>query len=51
MKYKKYHEVSDHCNYIMEYRVAAHFICNLKYSVSKKHCTSFHNRSMVIILS
>ena len=36
MKDKKYRKVRDHCHYTEEYSGAAHGICNLKYSVSKK---------------
>ena len=35
----------DHCLYIGEYRVSAHSRCNLKYSVSRKSSTVFHNGS------
>ena len=37
--------VRDHCQYIREYRGAAHSICNLKYSVPKKIPIAFHNGS------
>ena len=39
---KKY-KVRDHCHYTVEYRGAAHSICNLKYSVPKKIPIVFHN--------
>ena len=42
---KKYHKVRDHRYYTGEYRGAAHSICNLKYSVSKKILIAFHNVS------
>ena len=45
MKDKKYCKVRDHCHYTVEYRGAAHSICNLKYSVPKKIPIVFHNRS------
>ena len=45
MKVKKYREVRDHCRYTGEYGGAAHSICNLKYSVSKKMPIVFHNGS------
>ena len=35
LKYKKYCKVRDHCHDTGKYRVAAHSICNLKYSVPK----------------
>ena len=41
LKEKKYHKVRDHCLYTGEYRGAAHRICNLKYSVTKKKSSSF----------
>ena len=36
LKYKKYCKVRYHYDYTGEYRGAAHSICNLKYSVTKK---------------
>ena len=44
-KNKKYRKVRDHCDYTGKYRGAAHSICNLKYSVSKKIPPVFHNGS------
>ena len=41
----KYRKVRDHCHYVGEYRVAAHSICNLKYSVPKKIPIVFRNGS------
>ena len=45
MKDKKYCKVRDHCHYTGEYRGAAHSIFNLKWSVSKKIPSAFHNGS------
>ena len=45
MKDKKYHKVNNHCHYTGEDRGAAHSICNLKYSATKKIPTIFHNGS------
>ena len=45
MKDKKYRKVRDHCHYTLEYRSAAHSICNLKFSVPKKVSIAFHNGS------
>ena len=45
LKDKKYCKVRVHCHYIEEYRGAAHSICNLKYSVSKKNPIVLHNGS------
>ena len=45
LKDKKYRKVRDHCHYTGEYRDAAHSICNLKYSMSKKTPIIFHNGS------
>ena len=45
VKYKKYYKVGDYCHYTGEYRGAAHRICNLKYSVSKRIPIAFHNGS------
>ena len=45
VKDKKYREVRDHCHYTREHRVAAHSICNLKYSVPKKNPLVFYNGS------
>ena len=36
VKDKNYCKVRDHCHYTGKYRVAAHSICNSKYSVPKK---------------
>ena len=33
---KKYHKVTDNCHYTGKYRGAAHSICNLKQSVTRK---------------
>ena len=44
-KDKKYRKVRVHCHYTGEYKVAAHSICNLKYSVPKKIHIFFHNGS------
>ena len=33
------------CHFTAEYRVAAHSICNSKYSVPKRIPIAFHNRS------
>ena len=41
MKVKKYYKDRDNCHYTEKYRVAAHSICNSKYSVPK----IFHNGS------
>ena len=40
-KEKIYRKVRDHCLYTGEYGGAAHRICNLKYSVTKKKSSSF----------
>ena len=45
MKDKKYRKVRDHCRYTGEYNGAAHSICNLKYSVTKRIPKVFHNGS------
>ena len=45
VKDKKYRKVRDHCLHIGEYRVAAHRICNLKYSIPKRIPIAFHNGS------
>ena len=37
--------MKDHCDYTGEYRGAAHSICDLKYSVSKKIPIAFQNGS------
>ena len=42
-KVKKYYNVRGHCYYTFKYKAAAHIICNLKYSVSKKVPIIFHN--------
>ena len=42
---KKYCKFRDCSNYTGEYRDAAHSICNLKYSVTKKFPIVFHNGS------
>ena len=42
---KKHRKVRDHCHYTGEYRGAAHSICNLKHSFSKKIPIVFHNGS------
>ena len=46
LKDKKYCKVTDHCHYTGEYRITAHSICNLKYSVPKKFPIVFHNGSI-----
>ena len=45
LKDEKYHKVRGYCHYTGEYRGSGHGICNLKYSVSKKIPTVFHNAS------
>ena len=45
MKNKKCRKVGDQCHYTGEYTGAAHSICNLKYSVTKKIPIVFHNGS------
>ena len=40
-----------HSHYIGEYRGAAHSICNLQYSATKKFFIVFQNGSMIMILS
>ena len=45
LKDKKYLKVRDHCHYTGDYRGAAHSICNLKYSISKRIPIVFHNGS------
>ena len=45
LKDKKYHKLRDHCYYTVEYRGAAHGICNLKHNVPEKIFSSFHNGS------
>ena len=45
MKDKKCRKVGDQCHYTGEYTGAAHSICNLKYSVTKKISIVFHNGS------
>ena len=45
LKDKKYYKVKDHCHYTGEDRGAAHSICNLKYSATKKIPIIFHNGS------
>ena len=40
---KKYCEIRDNCFYAGKYRSAAHSICNLKYSASKKFLIDCHN--------
>ena len=42
---KKYCNVRDHCFHTGEYRVTAHSLCNLKYSVPEKLPIVFHNGS------
>ena len=42
---KKCCNVGEHCRYSAEYRVAAHSICNLKYSIPNEIPIVFHNRS------
>ena len=46
MAIKKYFKVKDHCHYTGKYRGAAHDICNLRYTVSKKTPVIFHNGSI-----
>ena len=43
LKDKHFCKVRDHCHYRGEYRDAAHSICNLKHSVTKKFFIVFHN--------
>ena len=43
VKDKKCCKLRNHCLYAGEYRGAAHSICNLKYSISKKIPKVFHN--------
>ena len=45
LKDKKYCKVRDHCHDAGEYRGAAHSICNLKCSVTKKIPIVFDNGS------
>ena len=45
MKEKKYHKVTDHCDYTGKYRGTAHSICNLKNSVPKKIHVVLHYES------
>ena len=44
-KDKEYRKVRDDFNYTREYRGAAHSMCNLKYSATKKIPIVFHNGS------
>ena len=47
LKDKKYRKIRDHyhyCHYTVEYRGAAHSICNLKYSVPRKNLIAFYKR-------
>ena len=45
LKDRKYLQVKHNCHYTGEYRVAAHSICNLEYSVPKRIPIVFHNGS------
>ena len=45
LKNGKICKVRDHCYYTVEYRGAAHSICNLKYNVPKNIPIVFHNAS------
>ena len=45
LKDKKYCKVWDQCDYTGIYRGAAHSVCNLKHSVSKKVPTVLHKAS------
>ena len=45
LKDKKYRKVTDHCHYTVEYKGAAHSVCNLKYSVPKIIPIVFHKES------
>ena len=45
VKDKKCRKVKDDCHNTEEYGDAAHSICNVKYSVTKKICIVFHNES------
>ena len=45
LKNEKICKVRDHCYYTVEYRGAAHSICNLKYNVPKNIPIVFHNAS------
>ena len=38
-------KVKDHCHYTEKYRVAAHYICNLRYKIPKEIPVVFHNGS------
>ena len=42
---KKYRKARDHCHYTVEYRSAAHSICNSKYSASQTISVVFYNGS------
>ena len=45
LKYEKYRKVRDHCHYTIEFRGAAHSICNFKYTAPKKFPTVLYNGS------
>ena len=45
LKDKKYHKFRCLSHYTVQYRGAAHSMCNIKYSVPKKNHIVFHNRS------
>ena len=50
LKDEKCYKVSNHCHYTGKYRGAAHSICSLKYSVTKKFLWFFKMDLIVIII-
>ena len=42
---KKYHKVGDHCHHTVQYRGAAHDICNLRHKIPKKIPVVFYDGS------